>query len=185
MLPEPLHPALVHFPIALAAILPIVAIVSLVLIQRRRSPTRSWIWVVIAAALLFGSAWIAARTGEAQEERVEEIVPESALHEHEEAAELFLILSGVSVLLFAAGLARGRAGSIARYAGVAAALVLVTAGYRVGSLGGDLVYEHGAAQAYVQPSTSETPSADDDTTHPPEGSERGDDENDEGGDHEL
>ena len=150
MVPEPLHPALVHFPIALAVILPIVGIASLVLIRRGLPPRQSWIWVVVVAALLFGSSWVAVRTGEAQEERVEQFVPETSIHEHEEAAELFLILGGFSVFLFAAGLANGRLGLGARYAATGFAFVLVAAGYRVGDLGGELVYRHGAAQAYAE-----------------------------------
>lgn len=176
MLPDPLHPAVVHFPIVLAFLLPIVAIVSLILIQQRRSPARSWLWAVLVAASLFGSSWLALRTGEAQEERVEELVPETAIHDHEEAAELFLILSGFSVLLFAAGLAKGRLGLVARYAGVAAALVVLTAGYRVGSLGGELVYRHGAAQAYVQPDVAGSNSA-----HESEGNGGEEDEGDDEG----
>lgn len=149
MVPEPLHPALVHFPIALMVMLPIAAVANLMLIRRGSTPIRSWLWVVAVAALLFGSSWLALRTGEAQEERVEEIVPESAIHEHEESAETFLMLSGLAVVILAAGTAKGRIGHVARYAGTVAAVFLVIAGYRVGVTGGELVYEHGAARAYT------------------------------------
>lgn len=157
MMPDPLHPALVHFPIALAVILPVAAIASLVLIRRGSPPVRSWSWVVAVAVLLFGSSWLAVRTGEAQEERVEEAVPETAIHEHEEAAERFLYLSGLAVLIIGAGSMKGRFGILARYAGTASALFLVSAGYRVGTSGGELVYEHGAARAYTADVTATGP----------------------------
>lgn len=149
MLPEPIHPALVHFPIVFAVLLPVAAIAAIVAVRRGASARSAW-WVpLLLAAALFGSAWLAVRTGEAQEEAVERVVAEAPLHDHEEAGEAFLWLSGLAVLVFAAGLARGRLGQAGRLAAAAAAVALSVAGYRVGASGGELVYEHGAAQAYL------------------------------------
>lgn len=149
MLPHPLHPAVVHFPIVFDMLLPVVAIVAVVLIRRGARARTSWLWPVLVAAALAGSAWLAVETGQDQEDAVERVVPESTIHDHEEAGELFFQLSAISFLVFAAGLAAGRVGAGARYASVALALALVVAGYRVGGSGGELVYEHGAASAYV------------------------------------
>lgn len=149
MLPQPLHPALVHFPIVFGMLLPVIAIVAVVLIRRGASARASWLWAVLVSAALAGSAWLAVETGQDQEDVVERVVSESTIHDHEEAGELFFQLSALSFLVFAAGLAAGRIGAGARYASVALALGLVVAGYRVGGSGGDLVYEHGAASAYA------------------------------------
>src|SRR5690606_35261957 len=53
MLPSPLHPIVVHFPIALVALLPLVMVACLLVI--RRHPTiarRAWAVPVVAAAML-------------------------------------------------------------------------------------------------------------------------------------
>lgn len=149
MLPDPLHPAVVHFPVVLVVLLPLVVLGALWAIRRGVAPARAWVIPVAAAGLLAISAWAALKTGEAQEERVEEAVPEQALHEHEEAAERFLALSGVLLVIMSAGLIRGRVGQAARVVATAGAFGLVVAGVAVGHSGGELVYRHGAASAYV------------------------------------
>jgi uncharacterized membrane protein len=150
MLPEPLHPAVVHFPMVLVVLLPLVALVALWAIRRGARPGRAWLAPLAVAAALTLSAWLAIRTGEAEEERVEAVVSEQVLHEHEEAAERFLVLSGVLLLVTGVGLLRNTFGTSARVLATAGAFGLILAGVQVGSAGGDLVYSHGAASAYVQ-----------------------------------
>jgi uncharacterized membrane protein len=149
MLPDPLHPALIHFPIVFAVLLPIVAGVALWAIRRGTKPRRAWAVPVAVAVALTLSAWASVQTGESQEEVVESAVPESALETHEEAADRFLLLSLGTLGIMAVGLAGGRVGPAARGVGLAAAVALNVAGYQVGHSGGELVYRHGAASAYV------------------------------------
>lgn len=155
MLPDPLHPIVVHFPIVLVVLLPLFAAGALVAIRRGAAPRRAWALPLTLAAALTLSAWIAIETGEAQEERVEEVVSEVALHTHEEAAERFLVLSGVLLLIAGAGLVTGLIGSSARLVATVGAVVLIGAGIQVGGSGGDLVYKHGAANAYVSPAPAQ------------------------------
>ncbi len=77
MLPDPLHPAIVHFPIVLVAFLPGVAVIALVLIHRGAPARGTWAGVVALAAVLSLSAWVSVETGE----------------EHEEAVEAFFLLT--------------------------------------------------------------------------------------------
>jgi len=161
MLPDPLHPAIVHFPVVLAILLPIFALGALWTVRRGATPRRAWAVPVALSAALALSAWVAVRTGEAQDERVERVVPGQPLETHEEAAELFLTLSGVLVLVAAAGLAPGVAGRLARLLATGGAIALVVVAADVGHSGGELVYRHGAASAYTAPDTgsASTPTA--------------------------
>ena len=152
MLPTPLHPAVVHFPIVFAVLLPVAALLALLAIRRGAAPLRAWAFPLALAVGLSGSAWVALETGEAEEERVEAYVAEAAIHEHEEAAERFLLFAGIVTLVSGVGLASGALGSAARLVATAGTAVILLAGVQVGRAGGELVYEHGAAQAYVSDS---------------------------------
>ena len=147
----PLHPLVVHFPVVLAVLLPISVVVALLLIRKGATARRVWSVPVAIAAAVAVSAWVATQTGESQEDRVERVVSEGALHGHEEAAERFLVLSGVLVLVAAAGLARGTVGRAARLVTAAGTVGIVVAGAQVGHSRGLLVYRYGAASAYTDP----------------------------------
>jgi hypothetical protein len=149
MLPDPLHPAVVHMPIALAILVPALALLAAVLISRKLVPPRTWLALVVLQGLLVGSAWLALETGEEQEERVEEVVAERHIEAHEETAERFQLAAVVALVVAAAGLLPGPAGGIGRGAAVLVTLAVLAAGVRVGHSGGELVYRHGAANAYV------------------------------------
>lgn len=148
-MPTPLHPLVVHLPIALAVLLPFVTVAGFLLARRPGAGRGPWLAVVSFALLLPAAAWAALATGEAQEDAVEAVVAEAPLHTHEEAAEVFL---GAAVLLGAlalGGLLPGRSGTAARVIAVPVAVLVLGLGFRVGSSGGALVYTHGAASAYA------------------------------------
>jgi uncharacterized membrane protein len=130
MLPDPLHPAVVHFPIVFMFLLPIAAAIALWAIRRGNRPRLAWAVPTGLALALTLSAWLAVETGDPQEERVEHVVGEGALHSHEERAERFLMLSGMLLL-------------------VSGALGLAAVGAQVGHTGGKLVYQKGAASAHL------------------------------------
>ncbi|HEU5050054.1 MAG TPA: DUF2231 domain-containing protein [Gemmatimonadales bacterium] len=151
LLPSPLHPAVVHLPIALTLLLPLFALGAVLAIRRGARPRNAWGLTLGLLLALVGSAWVATETGEAQEDRVEAVVGDAPIHTHEEAAEAFLLLAFGVLVVALPGLAAGRVGKIGRTAGLAGSVVLVGAGWNVGRSGGELVYEHGAAAAYTQP----------------------------------
>lgn len=146
----PLHPKLVHLPIALTLLMPLITAGLLLAWWRGLLPRRAWWAAVGMQALLVGSGFAAYLSGEAEEGKVKELVPHDALEAHEEAATLLLIGAGVALALgLAAALWRSEA--VARL--VAAVTVVATVagvalGFRVGEAGGRLVYQHGAAEAY-------------------------------------
>lgn len=148
ILPTPLHPMIVHLPIALTILTPFFAIGALLAVRRGASVRPAWGLATAMLLLLFASGWAALQTGGNEEERVEEVVGESALEGHEEAAELFLWTAGVVVLLAGAGFLRGRIGSMGRIAATVGTLALLGAGYNVGHSGGGLVYGQNAGAAY-------------------------------------
>ena len=157
MLPDPLHPAIVHLPIALAILLPLFTICGAMAIRMQILPTRAWASVVLLSLVLVLTSWMALETGEEEEERVEHIVAEQIIEEHEEAAEVFMILGAVLFFVTLAGLMNGPIGGISRVVSALLTLIVFGTGLQVGRLGGALVYEHGAAQAYTKEAATGTP----------------------------
>ncbi|HEX8941677.1 MAG TPA: DUF2231 domain-containing protein [Gemmatimonadaceae bacterium] len=151
MLPHPLHPAVVHFPIVLMLLLPVAAFVALWMIRRGANVRRAWAVPVLGAAALAGSSWMAVSTGGQESERVERVVSEQPVETHEESAELFFALSGVLLVVAGAGMIRGVVGRTARGVATVGAIAVAVAGVQVGHTGGQLVYRHGAAAAYSDP----------------------------------
>lgn len=140
LIPSPLHPAIVHFPIVFTLLLPLAALGALLAIRRGAPVRRAWLFPVFTAVALTGSAWLAQETGESDEERAEDVVGEQTLETHEEAAKRFLAFAAAGLVLTAAGLAGGNVGRAARVAASVAALALVIGGYQVGHSGGRIVY---------------------------------------------
>lgn len=152
----PLHPLVVHVPLVLAMLLPVVIAVILIGDRRGRLGRTSWWTAVAAAALLFVGSLVSVNTGGREEERVEAVVAESAIEQHEERAETFTWAGGITLaLLFAVPLFRSpktrrRLGTAGLVAAVAAGILAI----RVGHSGGSLVYVHNAGAAYVTDATA-------------------------------
>jgi uncharacterized membrane protein len=159
MLPDPLHAAVVHFPIVFAVVLPVVALLTLIAIGRGARPRRWWGATVLLMLALVASSFVAVRTGEAEEDRVEGVVGEQVLHTHEEAGERFLLLTAGLFILGVAGLFPRRAGATFRVLSAVGTLGILAAGWQVGHSGGELVYRHGAAEAYTRTAPDPAPGA--------------------------
>lgn len=153
------HPKVVHIPIALGVLMPLVASGVLLAWWRKWLPARSWVLVVALQALLLGSGIVALQTGESEEERVERVVPEQAIDEHEEAAEAFVYTSGavLGVMLLGLATSQRRTGLPFSALGTLGTLVVLGFGYQTGLAGGELVYRHGAASVYVSQGSPSTP----------------------------
>jgi uncharacterized membrane protein len=145
------HPKVVHLPMALAVLMPLVTGGVLFAWWRGWFDRRVWVIVVLLQATLVGSGFISMNTGEAEEERVEEIVAEQYIESHEEAAEAFVWASAVVLVLMLLPmvLPEGRVRTAAALGACLGTLLVFGLGFKAGEAGGRLVYEHGAAQAYV------------------------------------
>jgi hypothetical protein len=148
----PLHPALVHVPLGLAFALPPIAAGLAVAIWRGRLPRASFGALVGLQVILVGAGLVAMQLGERDEGRVRHVVAERLVEAHEERAEAFVwaagaVLAGaVAVLVVPAGAAPALAAAVA-----AGTLGVAALGVAAGSAGGELVYRHGAAAAYLPP----------------------------------
>lgn len=152
--PEPLHPAVVHFPIALLLVGAAAAVLA-VFVRRWHLPLFAAILLALGAA----GAVVASATGEEEEERVEHAIPsaEPLLEQHAdwgESARNAGLLAAVFAL-GAASLASRRV--VGRGLSVLTALVALGAAYAVaqaGHFGGELVYRHGAGVRTVSAAES-------------------------------
>lgn len=153
----PLHPAVVHFPIALIA----TGALGVLLAVFVRKAAFSWA-AAVALAIGAASTFYVFDTGEAEEERIEHTLSASAeqvLEQHEDAGRVTMYVSLTAALaaLGAAWMtARGlRQAGLVRLAAALVAVCAAGAVLRTGKLGGELVYLHGAGvQTPAAPGTA-------------------------------
>jgi len=144
LLPDPLHPAVVHFPIVLILL---GTLVSFVAVFWRKG----YVPAFAAALLALGAvgAWVAVETGESDGGLVEDTAPavEQLVEGHEDWAKRTLALTIIAAVIAIGAAAFVRLPRVARGVGVAAALAAGIASwavYETGHRGGALVYRHGA-----------------------------------------
>jgi len=140
---------LVHVPLGLAVVLPLLALGLAIPLWRETLPKRVWLVVLLLSALCLGSAMAARQTGETEEERVEEWVSRREIHKHEEAADLFVRALAITTLACAAVflIKKPKPFKISLLVlGLAYVGVLALA-LNVGQLGGELVFRHNAGAA--------------------------------------
>lgn len=147
----PLHPAIVHLPLGLAFVMPLIVLGFAWALWRGRIARRGWLAVVALQALLVAAGFAAKTTGEREEDRVEPAVPEAALELHEERADQFVwaaaLTLGAAVLMLAAR--KPGATRLVAAITMAGTIVVTAAAIRVGHAGGQLVYVHNAGAAYA------------------------------------
>lgn len=142
-----LHPLVVHFPIALLVIVPILLVIAMLARDRVGWARSAALMLVLGSLGAFAAAW----SGEAAEGAAERVAAASAtLERHEEGAEVvrgvfgLLALAYVGFLALARGVEFGRgvwrAAHVVVIAGALIGLVLLA---RVAHEGGRLVHEFG------------------------------------------
>ena len=141
----PLHPAIVHLPLGLAVVAPVLAFGVALAIRRGLLPRRSWLIVVGLQAVVFAGGLVALRTGQQDEERVEDRVAERVVERHEALAERFVWSAGGTLALGATALALGSHPATATLMAATTLATVVTAGVGVqtGHAGGAIVHGPG------------------------------------------
>ncbi len=156
LMPDPLHPAIVHFPVVLIVL---GSAATAVAVFWRKGYTPAFAAVLLGLGAL--GAWAAVQSGESDGGLVESLTPsaEALLNAHEKWAERTLTLAIVAAVAAAASAFLGRFPRMARVTAVAAALVACTASwavYETGHRGGALVFKH-ATGVSVEASASVAP----------------------------
>lgn len=157
-LPNPLHPAVVHFPIVLILLGAVVAIAAVM--------TSRWNLPALAALLLglgaFGSV-ISVMTGKDEGELVGSSGPiERVLDQHEEWAERTRAFACVAAALSIVAVLTLRRFAVSRTfaVGTAAAAIFASwCAFQTGHYGGQLVYRHGAGANVAATTTATEASA--------------------------
>lgn len=147
MLNTPLHPALVHIPLGLVFVLPLLAAGLTAALYRGRVGRAAFSILLGLQLVMLGGGALSLVTGERDEDRVEDTVGEAAVERHEDAAQQFMAVAGLGAALTALAWAL-RNPRHTRILAVATTLGTVAAagmGVRVGHLGGQLVYGPGGA----------------------------------------
>ncbi len=165
----PLHPAVVHLPIAFALFAPLVGLGALLVSRKSGQAVDRKIWAVVLAWQFFQAALIyaAMATGEIDEDRLGALARDSVdttklqragiepnilqhVEEHEEAASTLLVGTIASFFLAALALKfKHDTGRLAlRVLTVFVQILLLGWCAYTAHLGGKLVYEHGAANVH-------------------------------------
>ena len=156
----PLHPAVVHAPLGLALILPILLAGLAWAIVTGRLPARAWLVGLLLQGVVLGAALVALRTGEQDEERVEGRVGEAQVEAHQRAARAFTLAAGATFGAAALGFAlrnRRRPFLTAGIGTVALSLAMLGLGIQADHRGGLLVHGGGilAAPGQAEPGAGE------------------------------
>ncbi len=150
MVGVPWHPQIVHLPLALALLLPLVALIVMVCIRKQKFSTHVWILVAGLQVLTTASGYLAMETGEDDERAVAKLVGKAPVHEHEERAEMFVAFSvAASVLAIATIIVKP---SVQLYLMLTAFVLMLGQmglAWRTGASGGELIYVHKAANAHA------------------------------------
>ncbi len=142
-----LHPAVVHFPIALGVVGALAALLSLLI----RKEWFRWFAPILLSLALLGAV-AAYFSGQSGEDRAEALkVPREAIAAHEESSLYVLGFLALATLLTWATQARRRSEWLSALFAVAAAVAILYTAH----LGGRLVFIHGAGR--VTPPTSTAP----------------------------
>lgn len=149
----PLHPALVHLPLGLGFVMPLILMVLFLGERKGVWETSSWLVGVFMQLMVSLSAVVAMNLGEREEELVESFISENIIEHHEEWGEFFVWSSfGLLGLLILAHLLKRF--PIVKIVSLIASVLFLVVIYETGHSGGELVYRYGAAQAFQKEASS-------------------------------
>lgn len=154
-----LHPLVVHFPIALLLVAPLLVLLSAILRRQRVGLGAAALVLMLVGTL---AAFVAVSTGNAAGELAERTPGVAAtLERHEELAETarttFALLTGMFIVVYAAPLVRRREWPNGLYVALSLVFLIFYAGgamvlVNTAHLGGQLVHQYGV-RAMLGPDT--------------------------------
>lgn len=162
----PLHPAVVHIPLGIGIIMPLLAVLLAWALWRELLPRNVLAIPALLQVLVACAGLLAVRSGLDDESYVSGIVPEWLLEQHQNAAWMYIVVACfAAVLAFGAfTLFHAPLGRLLTAGFVLLTLLQAGLGMYVGHLGGQLVYLHNAGSAFSNPAveagqvpTTETP----------------------------
>ncbi len=145
----PLHPAVVHLPIALVFIMPLIFIFLLWAERKGIVTYKAWYLAIALQVIIVGTSFASVSLGEREEERVEDVVGEVAIEEHEEWGKIVPWVSLGVLLSLSASVALKNKTAI-KTGALVLSLGAIVPVIMAGRTGGELVYKHNAASAYLQ-----------------------------------
>lgn len=160
----PLHPAIVHLPLGGAVLVPLLALACAWAVWKGWVTKRAWFAVPLLQSVVVVAAIVALRSGEDEEERVEERVSEATLEDHEDLGKLFAWGAGGVLVIAASVLIVGspRAGRALMTATTLASVALLALAIVLGHSGGRIVFGPGglAARDGAAPAADDAPERD-------------------------
>lgn len=150
----PLHPVVVHLPIALGFILPLFTIVICFCMAKNILENKTWYLVIFLQLIFVSSLFMAIETGEKEEDKVGEVIGETWVEWHEEQTEALMPMGLLVLALNAVALVKNS--KIKKTSqGLSVLGMMITAWFLVGAghSGGEMVYLKGATKAYQNTST--------------------------------
>ena len=145
----PFHPVMVHFPIALAFILPILILVFAFMIKSQKMTHQAWLVIIGLQVMTTVTGYVALDSGEKEEHQVATVLDKKHIHHHEESAEIFVGSTVLALVISIAAFFLRK--EIQFYVHLSVCIVTIISCflvYKTGSSGGELVYRYGAANAY-------------------------------------
>ena len=136
----PLHPFIVHFPIAIGILMPMLVVGVGLGIKLLKWPHQTWWMIVFFQTVVVASSVIAVVSGEKEEERPGPPLNQEQLAVHEEAGETIPWTAGVALILSMAPLIMPK-----KMKGLALLFLIVSLGIMIqliytGHSGGQLIY---------------------------------------------
>jgi hypothetical protein len=162
----PLHPAIVHVPLGVAMILPLIAAALALAVWKGKLPRSVLALVTGLLVVLVASGFTAEFLGDRDAKQAALVAPKDAIEEHEEAADLFVwVAVGILALSVAPLLVPARLAP--RLAALVTAGTVVVAGLavNVGEKGGELVFLHGAGTSAAKAALPAQPAAEGEREH--------------------
>lgn len=136
--------------------MPILVIVFAIFIKLNKMQPQTWLIIIGLQLAVVATGYIALESGEAEEDKVEKIVGKKIIHEHEEAAEVFVGSTVIALVLsIAVFFIRKDIGFFIKLGIAGLGIISCYLAYRTGHIGGEIVYGHGAARAYLEEHATE------------------------------